>query len=563
MKKLLLLSLGIFLPVLVSAVTIAPADFYQDVRSSSHEAAAINLLTREGVVEGIGDRFFGPARQVNRAEFLKIAILSLPADRRPSVNLRECFPDVQASDWFSGTVCGAKDIGIVRGNADPTKPEEEWLFTPDAQVTYDAALKMLTLLFGYEVRSAASDEDWGQPYYIAARKRGVDLPIPIRFDTPLSRGMAARLAAAFMAENAGQLDELRMAENGEFTSASSESSSLSSSSSSSATSASTSTSTSTSTSSPTALFQIPTVSHLLLVGATSDAIAHGTIAPFSEEAEVTAVQVKLFQEARSLEALELVRTDGTLIARMKRRPNPDTQDYQVTYETSLAGTGIFLIPENTTTPVVLRAVVRARNNDGFSENLVQVRIISVTIRGKTTNTTYNIPLNTPFPRHQTAFGRLLPLIRTSPVSAPLQSGASKTIVSFGVDAQRVDTQTLFPMQFIFSYDRIGQLTMFSNWRLRRTDTNAEATCTMNTQELTISCANLQTILGALPSGILPLSLLADVQVATSTDSESFQVFLPTPGSPETLGSVWWTDGTGTFRWMEGVGALLTGTFLSK
>jgi len=554
MKRLLpLFALGVLAPVVASAITIEPGDLYTDVRETSPDASGINLLTREGVVQGIGDGYFGPSRPVNRAEFLKIAILSTPEDRRPSTSPRDCFPDVHASDWFSGTVCGAKDLGIVRGNADPKKSEDQWLFFPAERVQYDAALKMLTLLFGYEVRPAAAGEDWGQPYFEAARARGVDLPVPIRFDTELTRGMAARLAASFLAEHHGMLDELRLAESGIY--GSSESSTSSSSESSSVTSSVSSSSSSSSI----GLFTVPSVHHFLLLGEPSDAIAHGTISPQPEEMEIAAVQAKLFQEARSLEGIDILREDGTLIARMPRRTTTDTGDYLVTFEKALSGSGTFTVPANTALPLVLRAVVRSETNDGFSENLVHVRLFSLTLRGKQTNTTYNVPFLGPFPKHQTSLGRIVSVQRTSPETAQFETNPSATILTFDVGIETVGSATLAPSQFVFTYEKDGTDTLLTNWRLKRTDTGSEASCSINTTEKTVSCANLQTQLGTFANGKTSFALLAHVEEPPSASNERFQIFLPSVGTPESLGSLWWTDSVGTFRWVEGNSPLLTGT----
>jgi hypothetical protein len=63
---------------------------------------------------------------------------------------------------------------------------------------------------------------------LAAEERGVSLPSSVEPDHSLTRGQMARLAAAFVAENDGELDAYRAAERGQFESVPSSSSSSSS-----------------------------------------------------------------------------------------------------------------------------------------------------------------------------------------------------------------------------------------------------------------------------------------------------------------------------------------------
>jgi len=559
MNKQFLVAIGVVVPLLASAVTIQPGDLYSDVSPTSVEAVGINLLSRANIVQGIGDGYFAPTRAVNRAEFLKIAILATPASNRPSTVPRNCFVDVREADWFSGTVCGAKELGIVRGNADITKPESEWLFAPATTVTYDAALKILSLLFDYNVRDEVSGEAWGQRYYEAAREQSTDLPLLITFDTPLTRAMAARLVAGFLAESEGQLQEFRSAEAGQYTS--SLSSSTSSSESSSSSSESSSSSSSSVASQP--QYSLPITSHFLLVGAVSDAIAGGVFSPISEDTELLAVQLKLFQEARALEKLELVKEDGTVLATLKWHTNTDITDYRLTYDVFLTGDAVYTISKDTTMNLFIRAVVRSKANDGFSENLVHVRQFALTLRGKDTNQTYNIPFTGPFPKHQTALARVHSVMRTSPLTKVLATEEKAEISSFALSSDQVDLQPVSLVQMVFGYERVGNKSTLTDWKLIRKDSNAQASCTENPSAKTISCANLQTIFGMLPKEPTTLSLVANIQTEASALGEWFQVSLPVTGSPEVLGSLWWTDATGTFRWIEGQSPIAAGTKLSN
>lgn len=557
LKRISLLT-ALLVPLTALALDISPGDFYTDVRSTSREAAGINLLTREGIVEGYGDRHFGPSRLVNRAEFLKIAMLASPDGYAIDTNTQGCFPDVKTGDWFTPYVCTAKAAGIVSGNANPKLPQDQWFFNPADTVTYDAALKMLVLLYRYEIPTV-DGIDWAEPYYQAAKQKGVDLPIRITFNTPMTRGMAARLAGAFVAERAGMLSEYRLAEAGQYFSASSVSSSSSSVSSSVSSSQSSSTSSSTSSVAP--LFTIPAVSHFLVVGSTTDAIASGVLRSPGETSKVQVVQVKLFSEVRSIQQLELVTDKGDVIAVLNRRVNTDTSDYKLTFDAQVQPENQFTMPQDTDVPVVLRAVVRSLNNAGFSDELLHVRSISVTMKGDATSQTINVPINGPFPKHQTAFGRITSVLRTSPATATLQTGTNVIISSYAFTGEAVEGKNLKLRQLVFTLVKNGPVTV-SNWSLVHPASGASVACSMNEEFMTITCPLMNQPIGALSAGTpLVLDLTASVTVPTGMGDSVLQTSLATAGSPESLGSIEWTDESGTFRWIEGATPVVIGTRL--
>ena len=556
MLKRTLLITAMLVPLTALALEIQPANFYSDVRSDSREAAGINLLTREGVVEGYGDRHFGPSRLVNRAEFLKIAILASPDGYEPE-GTEGCFPDVKTGDWFAPYVCTAKAAGIVSGHADPTLPQDQWVFRPAESVTYDAALKMLVLLYRHPIPDVQG-EDWAEPYYQAAVSKGVDLPIRITFDTPMTRGMSARLAGAFMAEHAGQLDEYRLAESGIYGSSASSSSSVSSSTSSLSSSVSSSVSSSSS-SSVASLFTLPPVSHFFIPGSTTDALAVGIVKSSGETAKVQLAQVKFFSEVRSINYLEMVTEDGQLIATLTRRLNTDTSDYKQTFEALIQPEAQFTLPADTDVRVVVRAVMRGIDNAGFSDDLVQVRTASLTMRGDSTTTTVNVPFVGPFPKHQSAFGRITQVSRLSPANETLVTGTGVTLGSFSFSGSALPGKNLKLRHVVFSLAQNGQATV-TNWLLVNRASGAHVACTVNEQAKTVTCPLLSDGVGVFAWGTpLILDLKASVFVPPDNHDSLVHVSLGAAGSPESLGSIEWTDESGVFRWIESPSPIAEGT----
>lgn len=521
-------------PLTVFATAVTPGDFYDDVRPDSPEAVGINLLTRAGVVQGYGDHIFGPNRLVNRAEFLKFAMLSAPTTSRPLLaDTGGCFPDVPPDAWFGPYVCGAKNAGIVKGNPDG-------LFHPERTVQYDEALKMLTLLFGYQVEPSTAS-DWGKPYEDAAVERGTALTIHIALGTPLTRAVTARLTGAFLAESEGNLNAFREAETGTYASSSSSISSSSSVASSAASSASSSTA---------PLFTLPPVSHFLVTGQVTDAIADGVIRSNGETAKVSLAEVKLFSEVRSIDRLEILTDDGQLVTTLTRKTTTDTLDYKQTFQSLINPEDRFQIAADTDVHLVIRAIIRSDTNAGFSDELLQVRSISLTLLGDTSNQTTSVPLSGPFPKHQTSFGRILNVTRMSPDTAPLTASSSLILGSYAFTGTVVSGRTLALSALTFSVRQSGTVAL-SNLTLWNRRTGAFSSCTLNTVAMTISCTSLSSSVGIFPSSDpLVLDLRGDVALPAGKANTAFEVYLDAAGSPEALGSIEWTDFSGNFRWIE-------------
>ena len=204
MKRFLLV-LGFLLPFQASALEFRNLSLlYTDAPFLPAEAAGISLLTSVDAIEGNPDGTFRPSRSINRAEFLKIVLLSHPKIRMSSSDAGRCFPDVKKDDWFSPYVCLAKKRDMVAGYPDGT-------FKPERTVNYAEALKILSELYEY-VAYSGDDEEWYAGYVRAAKFHKTTLPIALTFDQPLTRGQMARLAAAFRAEHEGELEKYRLSE---------------------------------------------------------------------------------------------------------------------------------------------------------------------------------------------------------------------------------------------------------------------------------------------------------------------------------------------------------------
>jgi hypothetical protein len=543
----LIFPICILIPTVAFALQFAPPNTFRDVRPEAPEAAAIGLLKQAGIVDGYADGRFGISRRINRAEFLKIALKSFESGGQSVMEAKTCFDDVRTTDWFSPFVCAAKERGIVNGRT----PEKFW---PADTVSYGEALAILVRLYAYDVEPI-SGGDWAEQYYRSAAAKQVDLPVTIRLESPLSRGSAARLVAAFFAEAKGELDVLRLAEAGSYPTSSSESSVSSSNTSSSAMSSSLS---STSSAPAAALFTLPPVSHFLVVGRPSDAIASITLRSAGERSRIAAVQVKLANESRSILRLELVTLSGAVVAELPRRTTSDTADYKQRFEAQLAAEQPWYIPADTDVPLVVRAVIRDEGNMGFADDLVEVRTLTVTLLGDPSNETKTSVGVSPFPQHQTAFGRIKAIERFSGQTGVLASGSASLVGAYAFTADVLQGKAVGVEGLVFSVEKAGGVTV-TNWRINQAGSTAFIPCSVG-QDGLVTCTKAVDSLGIIPAANpLVLELRADVAVDPAGGAVMLQASLSDTGSPSVLGSVRWTDQSGHYRWVEGVSPVVRGT----
>lgn len=133
-----------FAALLVGAASAAAAQ-YTDVPAGAWYADAVSKLTEDGIVSGYdaggGLRRFDPARQVTRAEFLKMCLVGLLDDGlRQSLSLYGLltvspFPDVPADQWPAPYVAFAKAWNIVTPFASS--------FSPNSAITRTDAVAMI------------------------------------------------------------------------------------------------------------------------------------------------------------------------------------------------------------------------------------------------------------------------------------------------------------------------------------------------------------------------------------------------------------------------------------
>lgn len=179
---------------------LAAQTYFPDVPGDHDNTKAIMLLQQAGLFSGYPDGTFRPGQSINRAELLKILIMSIGSDAAGKPEPADCFPDVHAADWFSPYVCFAAAKLWVTGYPDG-------YFRPERMVSLVEALKMLSTVRQYNPdafrRFPASGYprgEWYSPYInIALNKDFVSLEtiwgndIWDGLDKPLTRMRGAEM----------------------------------------------------------------------------------------------------------------------------------------------------------------------------------------------------------------------------------------------------------------------------------------------------------------------------------------------------------------------------------
>lgn len=102
-----------------AATTQQTAGAFSDVPQTHPNYVAIQYLKNQGILGGYPDGTFKPDALVNRAEALKILLVGNKIEVPASVT-QVSFSDYKTADWFAKYVEQAKSLGIVNGNPDGT-----------------------------------------------------------------------------------------------------------------------------------------------------------------------------------------------------------------------------------------------------------------------------------------------------------------------------------------------------------------------------------------------------------------------------------------------------------
>ncbi|NOS67285.1 MAG: S-layer homology domain-containing protein [Candidatus Peribacteraceae bacterium] len=519
--------------------TVDVSNQYKDAPFRQGEAVAISFLTRMNVVGGNPDGTFAPNRTLNRAEFTKIAMLSHPDIAVSPSDAANCFPDVRASDWFSRYVCLAQKRGIVQGNPDGK-------FHPEREVNYAEATKILFGVFDLSVEEfRMSGDSWFSPYLRAADTYNIALGGSVFAPTFLTRGQMAMLAARMIAYANNDLTAYEWAEYGWGTPPSSSSSSSRMSSSSTSSSSSISTSSSSSSTSSSLSHNFPARSHFLVAGERSQPIASATFFANLEPMLVKRAEILLEDEIEGIDGMYIVAADGTELGQIFLDKIFDSNEK--TWRGTLSGN--YRIEKGEQKVIGVEVRMKARDQGGTSEELVEVDSFKIIVEGEWTGNTVTSGTDAgPHPQHQTSMGRITSVTNAQEASGVLPLGPNSQLASFTITGSAVQGVTLKIEHLTFNVSA-SSLIAVTNWKLTIPGSGETWPCSFNGGDSAVSCSSLPDSLGTF-SVSRTFRLSGDVTLNSGSTDKNMQISLSRAGNLITNGSVRWTDETGHFNWVE-------------
>lgn len=208
-------TLAVALSFLTFAAPTALAASFSDVPSTNPYYPAIESMKNLGVVKGYTDGTFKPDQPVNRAEALKMVLVAGGQKVTPGLYMTG-FPDVKLSDWFSGYVFTGQNLQIVKGNPDgtfaPARQVNKAEFLKMSEESFQTDLTSYKTVQGTLAHDVTNVSDWFVPYLNYAKSMGIIYPTLDNNLEPgnfLTRAQCAEiLYKMFIIKNGGSTQEL-------------------------------------------------------------------------------------------------------------------------------------------------------------------------------------------------------------------------------------------------------------------------------------------------------------------------------------------------------------------
>lgn len=140
LKKLM--SVVLTVAMLMSFAVSTSAAQFADVDETNSAYEAIEVLADLKILEGKDANNFDPDANIKRSEFAAVICRALNAEAAASGSTGVKFNDVAADHWAAGYINWAADSKIVNGRGNGN-------FDPDANVTYQEAVKMIVAAMGF------------------------------------------------------------------------------------------------------------------------------------------------------------------------------------------------------------------------------------------------------------------------------------------------------------------------------------------------------------------------------------------------------------------------------
>ncbi|MBD3360263.1 hypothetical protein GF366_00505 [Candidatus Peregrinibacteria bacterium] len=162
---------------------------FDDVSETHENSEAIDYLKNEGVVVGYSDGTYKPENKINRAEFLKIVMITAGHENGSE---GKCFNDVK-EEWYAPYICKAKNMGLVNGYSDGN-------YRPDRDINFAEASKIVVLALNLPT-SDNDNETWYQKF-VTSLENKYAIPSTIwTFDEDVTRGEMAEIVWRIETDN--------------------------------------------------------------------------------------------------------------------------------------------------------------------------------------------------------------------------------------------------------------------------------------------------------------------------------------------------------------------------
>ena len=175
--------LALVLACLMLLSTPIFAATFTDVPTSHDRYQAIDMLSSMDIINGFPDGTFKPDEPVTRAQMA--ALITRMFRLEGSIVNEAPFTDVSVTYWAASDIASAKNRGIINGMGDGT-------FAPEAEVTYEQAVKMIVCALNYGL---AAEQSGGYPdgYIQMASRLGILKNASYTQNKPAPRGIIAQL----------------------------------------------------------------------------------------------------------------------------------------------------------------------------------------------------------------------------------------------------------------------------------------------------------------------------------------------------------------------------------
>lgn len=155
---------------------------FKDIPKYDERYNGYEYLIENGIIDGYEDGTFKPDNSINRAEVAKIVS---EAFFEPNFTNKQCFNDVDGSEWYNSYLCNLKENRVIQGVGDTGR------FEPERNINVVEAYKIVFESLP-NVIFENNEGEWYDKYINFAEDRFIDSH-KYDYDVPINRGEFAEI----------------------------------------------------------------------------------------------------------------------------------------------------------------------------------------------------------------------------------------------------------------------------------------------------------------------------------------------------------------------------------